>query len=138
MYSVYTTGAQDYWLVQLICVCINIKLTRKVVINKLYLIKRFGTCVFVPTKTKTTFFRVSGVLITVNMNNINMYNEQNCLQFDALSFLSFVPVTTEHAKALYKLRLVLVNAKGSNITSLELPRHREITVGEMFATNSFK
>ena len=43
-----------------------------------------------------------------------MYNEQNCLQFDALSFLSFVPVMTEHAKALYKLRLVLVNAKGSN------------------------
>ena len=43
-----------------------------------------------------------------------MYNEQNCSQFDALSFLGFVPVTTEHAKALYKLRLVLVNAKGSN------------------------
>ena len=42
-----------------------------------------------------------------------MYNEQNCLQFDALSFLSFTPVMTEHAKALYKLRLVLVKAKGS-------------------------
>ena len=49
-----------------------------------------------------------------------MYNGQNCLQFDAVSFLSFLPVMTEHAKALYKLRLVLVNAKGSNITSLEV------------------
>ena len=53
-------------------------------------------------------------------NTFYMYNEQNCLQFDALSFLSFVPVMTGHAKALYKLRLVLVNAKGSNITSLEV------------------
>ena len=43
------------------------------------------------------------------------------MQFDVLSFLSFVLVTTEHAKVLYKLRLVLVNSKGTNITSLELP-----------------
>ena len=68
-----------------------------------------------------------------------MYNEQNCLQFDALSFLSFVPVTTEHAKALYKLRLVLLNAKGSNIASLESPGHCRVNaVGDMFAANSFK
>ena len=60
--------------------------------------------------------------------------EQNCKQFDALSFLSFVPVTTEHAKALYKLRLVLVNAKGGNITSLELPEHCHANiVGDMLA-----
>ena len=68
-----------------------------------------------------------------------MYNEQNCLQFDALSFLSFVPVMTEHAKALYKMRLVLVNEKGSNIASLELPGHFGTNiVGDMFAANSFK
>ena len=58
---------------------------------------------------------------------------------DAQSFLSFLPVTTEHANALYKLRLVLVNAKGSNITSPELTgRCRANTVSDMFATNSFK
>ena len=44
-----------------------------------------------------------------------------CLQFDALSFLSFIPVTKEHAKAFYKLRLVFVTSKGTNITSLEFP-----------------
>ena len=68
-----------------------------------------------------------------------MYNEQNCLQFDAQFFVSFVPVTTEHAKALYKLRLVLVNVKGSNITSLELPGHCRLNIiGDMLAANSFK
>ena len=68
-----------------------------------------------------------------------MYNEQNCLQFDAQFIVSFVPVTAEHAKALYKLRLVLVNVKGSNITSLELPgRCRPNIIGDMFAANSFK
>ena len=69
-----------------------------------------------------------------------MYNEQNYLQFDALSFLSFVPVTTERAEALYKMRLVLANEKGSNITSsLELPGHfRMDIVSDMFAHNSFK
>ena len=29
-----------------------------------------------------------------------------CLQLDALSLLSFFPVTTEHEKVCYKLRLV--------------------------------
>ena len=69
-----------------------------------------------------------------------MYNEQNCLQFDALSFLSFVPVLTEYAEALYKMRLVLVKEKGSNITSsLELPGHFRMNIaGDMFAHNSFK
>ena len=68
-----------------------------------------------------------------------MYMEQKCLQFDALSFLSFVPVTAEHAKVLYKLRFVLVNAKGNNITSLELPGCcRANIIGDMFAANNFK
>ena len=68
-----------------------------------------------------------------------MYNEQNCIQSDARSFVSFVPVTTGYAKALYKLRLVLVNAKGSNIASLELPGcYRANIVSDMFAANSFK
>ena len=37
---------------------------------------------------------------------IYMYNEQNCILYP-------FSVMTEHAKALYKLRLVLVNAKGN-------------------------
>ena len=66
---------------------------------------------------------------------IYMYNEQNCYNLILYPF----SVMTEHAKALYKLRLVLVNAKGSNITSLELPGHCcTNSVGDMFATSSFK
>ena len=68
-----------------------------------------------------------------------MYSEQNCLEFDALFFLSFIPVMTWHAKTLYKLRLVLVTAKVSNITSLEFPRCcRTNIVCDMSATKSFK
>ena len=54
--------------------------------------------------------------IYINNYAFYRYYKQNdfCLQFNALFFLSFI---LEHAKALYKLWLVLINSKGSDITS---------------------
>ena len=91
-------------------------------------------------------YRLSSMLsneihkLLTHLHTFYMYNEQNCLQIDALSFLSFVPVTTEHAKVLYKLRFIVdLNAKGTNTTPLELPgRCRAYIVGDTFAANSFK
>ena len=52
--------------------------------------------------------------IYINNYTFYRYYKQNdfCLQFNALFFLSFI---LEHAKALYKLWLVLINSKGSDI-----------------------